>query len=147
MQTNAPATGEWVDQFNRAVTFQQINIDQAALPAHASTHASGGSDPITPSSIGSVAFLTASVDLNFGSITGSGGFADSNNITVTGAALNDLVFADCVSIRGSGDGSRPLLFSAFVSATDAVTIRAINPTALAVNPGNYTFKILVTKGV
>jgi hypothetical protein len=147
MQTNAPATGEWVDQFNRAVTFQQINIDQAALPAHASTHASDGSDPITPASIGSVRFLTATTNINFGSIAASGGFVDSSNISVAGAALDDLVFADCVSIRGAGDGSRPLLFSAFVSATDVVTIRAINPTASPINPNSHTFKILVTKGV
>jgi hypothetical protein len=31
MQTNAPAGGEFVDQFNRAVTFGQINIDQAPV--------------------------------------------------------------------------------------------------------------------
>jgi hypothetical protein len=145
MQTNAPAGSEWVDQFNRAVAFQQINIDQAGLPAHASTHASGGSDPITPASIGSVRFLTATVDLNYASIAGAGGFADSNGITVTGAALDDWASVYCVSIRGSGDGSRPLIFTAFVSATDTVTVRAINPTATAVNPGNYTFKILVAK--
>lgn len=54
MQTNAPAGSEWVDQFNRAVAFQQINIDQAGLPAHASTHATGGSDPVTPASIGAL---------------------------------------------------------------------------------------------
>ena len=125
MQTNAPATGEWVDQFNRAFTFGQVSV----------------------STTGAIPFLTATVDLNYGSITGSGGFADSTNIPVAGAQLNDLVLVNCVSIRGSGDGSRPLVFTAFVSATDAVTVRAINPTALAVNPGNYTFKILVAKGV
>jgi hypothetical protein len=54
METNAPAGSEWVDQFNRAVAFQQINIDQAGLPAHASTHAVGGSDPVSATSIGAI---------------------------------------------------------------------------------------------
>jgi hypothetical protein len=59
MQTNAPAGGEWVDQYNRAVAFGQIDVDQLAnLPAHASTHAVGGSDPVTPSSIGAVSLVT-----------------------------------------------------------------------------------------
>jgi hypothetical protein len=117
------------------------------LPAHASTHASDGSDPITPASIGSVRFLSVTTDINYGAIGASGGFVDSSNITVTGAALNDFTIVNCVSIRGAGDGSRPLLFSAFVSATDTVTVRAVNPTLLSVNPGNYTFKILVAKGI
>ena len=56
MQTNAPARGEWVDQFNRAVTYQQINIDQAALPAHAATHAADGSDPVSAASIGASSY-------------------------------------------------------------------------------------------
>jgi hypothetical protein len=56
MQTNAPATSEWVDQFNRAVTFRQIDIDQAALPAHAATHAVGGSDPVSAASIGASSY-------------------------------------------------------------------------------------------
>jgi hypothetical protein len=56
MQTNAPATSEWVDQFNRAVTFRQIDIDQAALPAHAATHAVDGSDPVSAASIGASSY-------------------------------------------------------------------------------------------
>ena len=59
MQTNAPAGGEWVDQYNRAIAFGQINVDSLAnLPAHASTHATGGSDVITPASIGAVSLVT-----------------------------------------------------------------------------------------
>jgi hypothetical protein len=50
MQTNAPAGGDFVDQFNRAVVFEQIDITLASLPKHASTHASGGSDPVSISS-------------------------------------------------------------------------------------------------
>jgi hypothetical protein len=147
MQTNAPAGGEWVDQYNRAITFGQINVDQLAnLPAHASTHATGGSDAITPASIGSVSFLNATASINFGSIGVSGGFLDSD-VTVTGAALDDWTSVNCVSVRGSGDGSRSIIFSSFVSAANTVTVRAVNPTLVAVNPGSYSFKILVAKGV
>jgi hypothetical protein len=64
MQTNAPAGGEWVDQYNRAIAFGQINVDQLVnLPAHASTHATGGSDPVTPASIGAVSLVTNNVNI------------------------------------------------------------------------------------
>jgi len=33
MQTNAPAGGEWVDQFNRAIAFGQINISPFGIGA------------------------------------------------------------------------------------------------------------------
>jgi hypothetical protein len=59
MQTNAPASSEWVDQYNRAFQYGQVTIDQSAsLPAHASTHASGGSDPVTPVSIGAMPLVS-----------------------------------------------------------------------------------------
>jgi hypothetical protein len=59
MQTNAPAGSEFVDQYNRAVAFGQIGgANGAPLPAHASTHATGGSDPVTPASIGAVSLVT-----------------------------------------------------------------------------------------
>jgi hypothetical protein len=102
---------------------------------------------LKPSDIGAAdAFLTATADLNYASIGVSGGFLDLD-VTVTGAALNDWTSVNCVSIRGSGDGSRALIFTSFVSAANTVTVRAINPTLVAVNPGSYTFKILVAKGV
>jgi hypothetical protein len=147
MQTNAPAGSEFVDQYNRAVSFGQIGgANGAPLPAHASTHATDGSDPVTPASIGTVSFLNATAALNYGSIGVSGGFLDLD-VTVTGAELDDWTSVDCVSIRGAGDGSRALIFSSFVSAANTVTVRAVNPTLVAVNPGSYTFKILVAKGV
>jgi len=101
---------------------------------------------LKPSDIGAIEFLTATADLNYTSIGVSGGFVDLT-VTVTGAALDDWTSVNCVSIRGSGDGSRPLIFTSFVSATDTVTVRAINPTLASVNPGSYSFKILVAKGV
>jgi hypothetical protein len=48
----SPANSEFVDQFNRASAFGQINVDPAGVPAHASTHAVGGSDRVSPASIG-----------------------------------------------------------------------------------------------
>ena len=101
---------------------------------------------LTPADIGAAkAFLTATASLNYGSIGVSGGFLDLD-VTVTGAELDDWTSVNCVSIRGAGDGSRALIFSSFVSAANTVTVRAINPTLVAVNPGTYTFKILVAKG-
>jgi hypothetical protein len=62
MQTNAPAGSEFVDQYNRAVAFGQIGgVNGAPLPAHASTHATGGSDPVTPASIGAVTLATNNI--------------------------------------------------------------------------------------
>ena len=62
MQTNAPAGSEFVDQYNRAVAFGQIGgVNGAPLPAHASTHATGGSDPVTPDSIGAVTLATNNI--------------------------------------------------------------------------------------
>ena len=102
---------------------------------------------LTPADIGAAnAFLTATASLNFTSIGVSGGFLDLD-VTVPGAELDDWTSVNCVSIRGSGDGSRPLIFTSFVSAADTVTVRAINPTLVAVNPNSATFKILVAKGV
>jgi hypothetical protein len=120
MQTNAPAGSEFVDQYDRAVTFRQIDV---APP-----------------------FLKATATLNFTSIGVSGGFLDLD-VNVPGAALDDWSSVNCVSIRGSADGSRPLIFTSFVSAANIVTVRAVNPTLVAVNPNSLTFKILVAKGV
>lgn len=62
MQTNAPAGLEFVDQYNRAVAFGQIGgVNGAPLPAHASTHATGGSDIVTPDSIGAVTLVTNNI--------------------------------------------------------------------------------------
>lgn len=66
-QTNAPAGSEWVDQFNRAVQFGQINVDPLGLPKHASTHATGGSDAVSPASIGAASTSHAATHASAGS--------------------------------------------------------------------------------
>jgi hypothetical protein len=101
---------------------------------------------LKPSDIGATEFLTATAVINYTSIAVSGGFLDVD-VTVTGAELDNWTSVNCVSIRGAGDGSRPLIFTSFVSAANTVTVRAINPTLAAVNPNSLTFKILVAKGV
>ena len=51
-QTPAPARSDFVDQYNRAIQFQQIYA--GALPLHAANHMIGGMDPISPNGIGAV---------------------------------------------------------------------------------------------
>jgi len=92
-----------------------------------------------------IALISASTALNFGSIS-TGSFVDLT-ITLTGAQLDDWSSVNCVSIRGSADGSRDLIFSSFVSAVNIVTVRAHNPTAGSINPNSYNFKVAIIKTV
>jgi hypothetical protein len=85
-----------------------------------------------------IALISASTALNFGSIGGSGAFADLT-ITLAGALTTDVVFVTCLDGRGATDGK--LIFEAFASATDTVTVRAHNPTSGAINPASYNFRV------
>lgn len=51
-QTAAPARKDFVDQYVRALQFQQLPY--SGLPSHAPNHAIGGLDPVSPASIGAV---------------------------------------------------------------------------------------------
>lgn len=51
-QTSAPAGKDFVDQYVRALQFQQLPY--SGLPNHAPSHAIGGLDPVSPASIGAV---------------------------------------------------------------------------------------------
>ena len=54
-QTNAPATINFVDEFNRAVQYKQIlAFGESNVPLHAYTHFAGGTDEITASDINAV---------------------------------------------------------------------------------------------
>ena len=88
-----------------------------------------------------IALISASTALNFGSI-GTGGFADLT-ITLTGAVTTDVVFVTCLDGRGATDGK--LIFEAFVSATNTVTVRAHNPTSGSIDPASYDFKVAIIK--
>lgn len=88
-----------------------------------------------------IALISAVTALNFGSI-GTFGFVDLT-IALTGAATTDVVFVTCLNGRGAIDGK--LIFEAFVSATNTVTVRAHNPTSGAIDPAPYDFKVAIIK--
>jgi len=79
---------------------------------------------------------TASASLNFPSIAAAAQ-ADLT-ITVTGAAVGDEVSMALPAAPAAG-----IIFNAFVSAANTVTIRATNITALAVDPAAASYSVLV----
>jgi hypothetical protein len=84
--------------------------------------------------------LTGSAALNFPSISAVSQ-ADLT-ITVTGAAVNDEVALGLPAAPAAG-----LVFNAFVSAANTVTIRASNITASAVDAASATYSVAVFKVV
>jgi hypothetical protein len=80
--------------------------------------------------------LSGSASLDFGSI---GAAAQAGlTITVTGAAVGDEVIMALPAAPAAG-----LVFNAFVSATDTVTIRASNITAAPVDPAAASYGVIV----
>lgn len=79
---------------------------------------------------------TASASLNFPSIAAAAQ-ADLT-ITVTGASVNDEVSLGLPAAPTAG-----IVFNAFVSAANTVTIRASNITAGAIDPPAATYSVLV----
>jgi len=90
-----------------------------------------------------IALISTSTALDFGSIS-TGGFVDLT-ITLTGAATTDVVFVACLDTAGRGATDGKLIFEAFVSATNTVTVRAHNPTAGSIDPASYNFKVAIIK--
>lgn len=80
--------------------------------------------------------LTSSASLDFPSINAASQ-ADLT-ITVTGAAVNDEVVMGLPAAPTAG-----IIFNAFVSAANTVTIRATNITAAPVNPAAATYNVAV----
>lgn len=80
--------------------------------------------------------LSGSASLNFGSIAAAAQ-ADLT-ITVTGAAVGDEVALALPAAPAAG-----IVFNAFVSAANTVTIRASNITATAVDPDAATYGVIV----
>ncbi len=80
--------------------------------------------------------LSGSASLNFASIAAAES-ADLT-ITVTGAAVGDSVALGLPAAPAAG-----LVFNAFVSAANTVTIRASNITALAVDAAAATYGVVV----
>jgi hypothetical protein len=80
--------------------------------------------------------LTATAALNFGSIA-AGASADLT-ITLNGAAVGDSVALGLPNPPTSG-----IVYQAFVSAANTVTVRATNITAGAIDPASMTFRVTV----
>lgn len=80
--------------------------------------------------------LSGSASLNFGSIDAAA--QDDLTITVTGAAVGDEVALALPAAPAAG-----IVFNAFVSAANTVTIRASNITATAVDPDAATYGVIV----
>ncbi|MEZ0374917.1 MAG: hypothetical protein ACAI44_37875, partial [Candidatus Sericytochromatia bacterium] len=80
----------------------------------------------------------ATASLDFGSINAA--TAADLTIAVTGAAVNDEVGIGLPAAPTAG-----IIFNAFVSAADTVTVRAYNFTAGAINPAAFTFRVTVRK--
>ena len=91
--------------------------------------ASDGSNTITK-------VLSGSASLDFGSITNA--TQASLTIAVVGAAVGDEVILALPAAPTAG-----LVFNAFVSAADTVTIRASNISAAPVDPAAATFGVIV----
>lgn len=86
----------------------------------------------------SQSLLTATAALNFSSI--AAGLSADLTITVTGAAVGDAVAVGTPAAPDAG-----MTFFGFVSATNTVTIRAVNNTAGAVDLASGTYRATVVK--
>jgi len=82
--------------------------------------------------------LGASAALNFASIAAAA--QEDLTITVTGAAANDAVILGLPVAPTAG-----IVFNAFVSAADTVTVRATNITGSSVDPASATYNVIVIK--
>jgi len=80
--------------------------------------------------------LSASASLDFGSISTAS--QASLTITVTGAAVGDEVIMALPAAPAAG-----LVFNAFVSAANTVTIRASNISGASVDPAAATYGVIV----
>ena len=80
--------------------------------------------------------LSGSASLDFGSISAAS--QSSLTITVTGAAVGDEVILALPATPTAG-----IVFNAFVSAANTVTIRASNITGSPVDPAAATYGVIV----
>lgn len=83
--------------------------------------------------------LRAAAALNFASMTTLTSASDLT-ITVPGAAVNDVVTLGLPAAPTAG-----IVFTAFVSAADTVTVRAFNVTSGTIDPASATYAVKVTK--
>jgi hypothetical protein len=83
--------------------------------------------------------LTGNGTIDFGSVGAQGEL--TSNITVTGAADGDKVVVGWTNSAESAG----LIYTARVSATNTVTVKASNITLVPIDPGSGTFKVSVIK--
>lgn len=91
-----------------------------------------------PTARAAVGIITATATLDFPSIAANAK-ADLT-ITVTGAAVGDAVFLGLPAAPAAG-----LVFNAFVSAANTVTVRASNTSAAPVDAASATYRAIVFK--
>lgn len=87
--------------------------------------------------------LTGSAVINFGTLNDDASNALTSNITVTGAQIGDPVIIGLPNNVMDSNSERGADYQAWVSATDTVTIRFLNPTQNTCNPDSGTFKVTV----
>ena len=83
--------------------------------------------------------LTATSTIDFPSISANT-TSDSPNITVTGAAVGNVVMVAPPAAIESG-----LVITGYVSAANTVKVRAANVTASPINPASGSFRVVVVK--
>ena len=85
------------------------------------------------------AIYSASATLDFPNIAATGGVQDLT-ITVTGAATGNVVSIGLPPAPDAG-----VVFNAFVSASNTVTVRATNTTGAGIDPASASYRVQVTK--
>lgn len=111
--------------------------DQAGTLSAAGTIVGVDSDGVWVAEVGK-ARLTATAALDFASINAAA--SEDLTITVAGAAVGDSVSLGLPAAPTAG-----IVFNAFVSAANTVTVRATNITGGAVNPASATYRVTVIK--
>lgn len=111
--------------------------DQAGTLSAAGTIVGVETDGVWVAEVGK-ARLTATAALDFASINAAA--SEDLTITVAGAAVGDSVSLGLPAAPTAG-----IVFNAFVSAANTVTVRATNITAAPVNPASATYRATVIK--
>lgn len=91
---------------------------------------------VTSSGTACTKLLSATGTLNFASIAAAA--SEDLTIAVTGAAVGDAVHLGLPAAPTAG-----IVFNAFVSAADTVTVRAHNYTAGAIDPASASYRVVV----
>ena len=123
--------------FNHSDSAAVITLD-IADSGKAAVRSSGFS--IGPASTPIVADYSATAALDFGSI--AAGASEDLTITVTGATDSA---ACAVALRLPTAPTAGIIYQAFVSAANTVTVRATNITLISVDPSSQTIGVIVFK--